>query len=389
MKKIKIAVIAHGCRRGGGLFGTLNLLRAFKNVVQEEQFLLICSAGCGYEELELPSGSDLHVYKGSHSPFERYWFERVMLPKIVGRYNPDVIFGAGNIGLTNPGVPQALFIHMPYLLYDKEYYRDIHWRLRLRIAALKSQIKKSLPATNLIFCQTPVVRRRFSERFCYPESHINILRWPAPAEIRPTTRLEVPSVFDKSSSNFYILLLTRYMTHRNPSVLIPLCEHYGEEIRAKKIKFITTVEAQDGPRAGKFLKGISKHHLEDVIINVGCLSREDVSRYFSNSHVLWLPTTLETLGLPFLEAMTMGVPILVPDLDFAHYVCGDAAIFHDPWKIESMFNKIMLLRENACIREELIGKGKAELDNRTKFAENWEEVAANVIRDLKLLVKQN
>ena len=141
MKKIKIAVIAHGCRVGGGLFGTLNLLKAFKNVAQDEQFLLVCSAGYGYEEIELPPNSKFFIYKGGHSPLVRTWFERVTLPKIVERYNPDVIFGPGNIGLTKPRAPQALFIRMPYLLYDKKYYPDIDWRLQFRVMALRHQIK--------------------------------------------------------------------------------------------------------------------------------------------------------------------------------------------------------------------------------------------------------
>jgi glycosyltransferase involved in cell wall biosynthesis len=389
MKKYKIAIIAHGCRTGGGLFGTLNLLRALSSVAQNEQFLLICSEAYGYEEIELPADSELFIYRGQHSPFERTWFERVTLPKVVARYNPDVILGAANIGLTKPCAPQALYIRMPYLLYDRNHYPDIDWRWQLRIAALKSQVKKSLQGTGLIFAQTPIVKRRFSERFDYPQDQINVLRLPPPAEIRPTTKLEIPSVFDESSDSFYILLLTPYMLHRNPSALITLCKRYAGEIRSKQIKFITTVEVEDHPHAGRFLKEVSKHRLEDVIINVGRLSREDVARYLSHTHLLWLPTTLETLGLPFLEAMAVGVPILAPDLDFARYVCGEAALFYNPWDVESMFSKITVLGEDAPLREHLVESGKAQLADRAKFAESWEEVAANMIRDLRLLVKRN
>lgn len=388
MKKKKIAIIAHNCRTGGGLFGTLNLLKAFKNVAQDEQILLVCSAGYGYEGLELPPNSDFYVYQGSHSPLERTWFERLTLPKIIKRYNPDVILGLANIGLTKPHVPQALIIRQAYLIYDKRYYSEIHWLWQLRIAALRSQIKKSLPATDLVFAQTPIVKRRFSETFHYPENQINILRWPPPTEINPAVVSEIPDIFDRSSGDFYVLLLTRYMAHRNPSVLIPICRLHGEQIRAKQIKFITTVERQDHQRAGKFLEEISKYHLEDVIINVGSLSREDVARYLFYSDVFWLPTTLETLGLPFMEAMVMGVPILAPDLDFARYVCGEAACYYDPWNTETAFEKILLLREDATIRQKLIDKGKTQLANRSQFAENWEEVAKDLIQDLRALAEK-
>jgi glycosyltransferase involved in cell wall biosynthesis len=288
--------------------------------------------------------------------------------------------------LTHPGVPQALFIRLPYLLYDKKHFPDIPLIARLRLAEVRSTIKKSLPATKLLFCQTPVVKGRLSDTFGYPENQISILRFPCPREIAPSTASEVPSVFEKSSDKFYVLLLTRYMTHRNPGVLIPLCKRYAIQLRAKQVKFITTVQKQDHPHAGRFLEEVSRNQLEDVIINVGRLSREDVSRYLSHCHLLWLPTLMETLCIPFLEAMTTGVPILAPDLDFARYVCGEAAIFYDPWNIESMFTRIMLLKEDACLRKDLIAKGKAELGNRTKFSKNWQEVAADVIRNLRAMV---
>lgn len=388
MKKIKIAIIAHNCRTGGGLFGTLNLLKAFKNVAQNEKVLLVCSAGYGYEELELPQNSEFYIYRGSHSPLERTWFERVMLPKIVNHYNPDVILGLANIGLTKPHVPQALIIRQPYLVYDKRHYPEIHWLSQVRTTALRLQVKKSLPATNLIFAQTPVIKHRFSKTFGYPENQINILRWPAPAEINPAVVSEIPYILDRSSADFYVLLLTRYMAHRNPSALIPICRLHGEEVRAKRIKFITTVEIQDHPRAYRFLKQISKYNLEDIIINVGILSREKVAQYLYYSHVLWMPTTSETLCLPFMEAMAMDTAILAPDLDFARYVCKEAACYYDPWNIETAYEKILLLRKDAAIRQKLTDKGKMQLKNRSQFAENWEEVAKDLIQDLRALAER-
>jgi glycosyltransferase involved in cell wall biosynthesis len=389
MKEIKIAIVAHSCRAGGGLIGTLDLLRALKKVSQKERFLLVCSTGYGYENIELPANTEYFVYTGGHSLLERYWFEHIKLPKIVERYGPDVIFAAGNIGLTKPSVPQAIFIRQAYLFYDISYYPDIDWRLRLRMAALKSKVKKSLRRTNLVFCQTPVVKKRFSEEFSYPENQIDILRFPAPAEVKPKAGVKKPAVMDESVNDLYILVLTRYMPHRNPGVLIPFCIRYHRELCSKGIKFITTVGDSVYRQADVFLKDISKHKLGDIIVNVGDLSREDVQIYFTYSDVLWMPTTLETLCLPYLEAMAMGVPILAPDLDFARYVCGEAAVFYDPWDIESLFNKIMLISEDTCLRKQLRQNGKVQLGDRKKFSEDWDEVAFDVLTALRGLAEGN
>jgi len=389
MKKTKIAIIAHGCRSGGGLVGTLNLLRAFKDVAENEEILLVCSAGYGYEQIKLPLGSDIYVYQGIHFPVARQWFERITLPLIIDRYNPDVIFGPGNIGLTKPKVSQAIFIRTAYLFYNREkYYPNATIKERIRLAALRDQVKTSLiNGTNLVFVQTPVVRERVAVAFDYPITQINVLRLPPPADVQFPSDDTVPPVFRSGENDFNILIMTPYMTHRNPDVLIPLCRNYCRQFREQHIRFITTITAGEHRYAERFLKNISRYGFEDIILNVGELSRSEVAKYFINSQFLWLPTMIETLCFPFLEAMTLGTPIMAPDLDFARYVCGDAAVFYDPWNVDSIFRSIMLMRENASLRRELAEKGKIELGDRKKFAANWEEAAVDVIRNLRLLVK--
>jgi glycosyltransferase involved in cell wall biosynthesis len=279
-------------------------------------------------------------------------------------------------------------LHNAYPLYSKKYYPEISLKERLRFALLKSQIKKSLPSTQLVFVQTPVVRQRLARCFSYPESRIKTLPWPPPSDIKPTASLKPPSVFDKSTDVFYVLVLTRYTAHRNPSILIPLCRRYDGELREQHVRFITTVEPDDYPGAKAFLKKITRSYWQDIIINVGSLSREEVLRYYLHSDLLWLPTLVETLCLPYLEAMNMEVPIMAPDLDFARYVCGEAAVYYDPWDIESMFSGILQVRKSDALRKELIEKGKKGLLDIERFSESWEEVADNIIRDLRQLAGQ-
>jgi glycosyltransferase involved in cell wall biosynthesis len=197
----------------------------------------------------------------------------------------------------------------------------------------------------------------------------------------------VPGVLDKSWGDFFVLLLTRYLPHRNPEVLIPLCSRYASQFRQQRIKFITTLDDETDRPSRAFLNKAGRRGLGDIIINIGPLSRKDVSRYMWHSDVLWLPTYMETLCLPFLEAMVLGVPILAPDLDFARYVCGEAAVFYDPWDIDSVFTKIMVLRQDSTLRKALAERGKVELADRNRFSANWEEVAGDMLRELRRLAE--
>lgn len=385
MKKPKIAFIAHNLRAGGGLVGTLNLLKSLKNASANEKFLVIYPKGCGYEDIELPADSEIFVYSRNHSPLQRIWFEAISLPKIVRCFRPDVICGLGNIGLNNPCAPQAIFVHFPFVMYDKDDYPKMPFIANLKTEALRRQIKKSAAKSDLIFCQTPVVKKRFVERFGYPEDKIRIIRWPPPDEIARPVGSTAPRVLDKSGGDFFIFIMTRYLPYRNPGVLIPLCKKYGVEFRRHRIRFITNVNAERSRPSWEFVNEIHRQHFDDIVTNVGVLPREEVSNYLWHSDVLWLPTYIETLCLPFLEAMTLGVPILAPNIDFARYVCGQAAVFYDPGDIDSAFEKIMLLRQDSTLRKTLAERGKVELADRTKFSANWEEVAAEMLRELRQL----
>jgi glycosyltransferase involved in cell wall biosynthesis len=365
----------------------LNLLRALKNVSASEQFFIIYSKGYGYEEIELPADSKVYIYSGSHSPLQRSWFEVVSLPKIVRDFRPDVICGLGNVGLSRPCARQAVLIHNSYFLYDNKHWPDARLTFRIRLAALRWQIAKSAAKTDLIFCQTPVMKMRFAERFNYPADKIRLVHWPPPDEIKRPADSMVPGALDKSRGDFFVLLLTRYLPHRNPKVLIPLCSRYATQLRQQRIKFVTTLDDETDLPSRAFLNQAGRRGLGDIIINVGPLSRQEVSQYMWHSDVLWLPTYIETLCLPFLEAMTLGVPILAPDLDFARYVCGEAAVFYDPWDIDSAFEKIMLLRQDSTLRKTLAERGKVELADRNRFSANWEEVAGDMLRELRQLAK--
>lgn len=386
MKSIKIAVIAYSCRSGGGLVQTINLLKALKNVSQQERYLIICPANCGYEGIELPPHSSLYVYRDAHTLYPRLKFEYIKLPRIVADYAPDVIFSPANVGLAKPPAPQAIYVRNGYFFYGRKHYPDMHLRMRLRFMLLRRQMKQFIDASEWIFCQTPVVKERFCRAYSYPKDRVTVLGFPPPTEIALAAKTDVPVVVDQTTDTFYVLVLTDYMPHRNPHVLIPLCDKYAGQLRKHRVKFITTVNTKDNRRSKIFLRDVTKKHFDDIIINVGQLCREEVAAYLQAADVLWLPTLMECLPTPYLEAMSVGLAILAPDLDFAKYVCEEAAVYYDPWDIDSMFEKIMLLRENQEISQVLVSKGKLQLQNSNKFPQNWEEVALTILQELRKLV---
>jgi glycosyltransferase involved in cell wall biosynthesis len=69
---------------------------------------------------------------------------------------------------------------------------------------------------------------------------------------------------------------------------------------------------------------------------VGQLASDAVIAYYSSFDALLFLSRAESLGLPLVEAMWIGLPIVCPDLPYARTLCGDVAIYFDPGSIDSL-----------------------------------------------------
>jgi glycosyltransferase involved in cell wall biosynthesis len=87
---------------------------------------------------------------------------------------------------------------------------------------------------------------------------------------------------------------------------------------------------------------------------------------------LFLPTLLESFGNIYLEAMSLGVPILTSDRDFARWVCGESALFFDPLSAYSIVESIKNLSDHMTNTSEYRTAVQAQL---ARFPKNHREVA--------------
>ncbi len=60
-----------------------------------------------------------------------------------------------------------------------------------------------------------------------------------------------------------------------------------------------------------------------------------MDRYATVDGVMFLSTS-ESYGLPLVEAMACGLPVVCPDLEYARTICGDVAIYFDPNDVASL-----------------------------------------------------
>jgi glycosyltransferase involved in cell wall biosynthesis len=84
--------------------------------------------------------------------------------------------------------------------------------------------------------------------------------------------------------------------------------------------------------------------------------------------MLVMPSLVETVGLPMLEAMSLGLPVLAADRPYAHDICQDAAWFFDPLSSADFAAKSARLLLDPSLRNDLAVKGRARSANLTSAA---------------------
>jgi glycosyltransferase involved in cell wall biosynthesis len=96
----------------------------------------------------------------------------------------------------------------------------------------------------------------------------------------------------------------------------------------------------------------------DRIIVTGYLMEEELARWYARASIFAFPSLDEGFGMPILEAMAAGVPVIAGNRSALPEVCGDAAEQVDPESVEQLAEALVRLATDEERRRELIARGR-------------------------------
>jgi glycosyltransferase involved in cell wall biosynthesis len=108
---------------------------------------------------------------------------------------------------------------------------------------------------------------------------------------------------------------------------------------------------------GSVFKAQVKDNRHAPIRFLGRISDEELIDYYHNALFFLYPSLYEGFGIPPLEAMANGCPVLVSDIAPFREILGDSVLYCNPLDIQSIADGIKTLIENEKIRTRLIEKG--------------------------------
>jgi glycosyltransferase involved in cell wall biosynthesis len=153
----------------------------------------------------------------------------------------------------------------------------------------------------------------------------------------------------------FLLYVGNVKPHKNLQALVRAFALIADEtdhdllIVGKKEGFITGDEAPSKEAA----------KLEGRVHFTGHVSEELLKQYVAHAEALVFPSLYEGFGLPALEAMAAGCPVIASSVASLPEVCGDAVLYCDPYQPRDIASRILELLDDDAGRRELKLKGNA------------------------------
>lgn len=123
-----------------------------------------------------------------------------------------------------------------------------------------------------------------------------------------------------------------------------------------------------------FWQRIKKEYQDKDIIYRGYVSDEELVTLYKNAGCFVMPSFEEGFGIPLLEAMALGCPVVSSNAGSLPEIGGDAAIYFDPHSEKDIITKISMVLEDEDLRKNLIKKG---LKRYKKFS--WKKMAKQTL----------
>lgn len=111
------------------------------------------------------------------------------------------------------------------------------------------------------------------------------------------------------------------------------------------------------------LRLLREKNLSQKVKITGFLPDKEVKTLYDNAFAYVFPSSNEGFGIPVIEAMRAGIPVIISDQEALQEIAGNAALIHETGNVKDLTSQIKLLLDAPEVKENLLEKG----NKRWKF----------------------
>ncbi len=348
----------------------LHLVNSLAEIDRENEYVLLQSRKDETTILEQPNFRRVSLWTPSHHRLERYALNVELM-----RLGLDVLHSPDFIPPHRPSCRSVITVHdLAFLLYP-------HF-LTKESARYYGHIDEAVRWTDHIIAVSQSTRRDTIQHLGVPEDKITVVHEAANPIFRPIDRQEArDQVRDRHGVDApFVLFVSTIEPRKNVPTLLravwQLVECYKEEVHL-------VLAGGKGWLFEDAFAVVDELDMDDRVHFVGRVTSEELLSLYNAAELLAHPAFYEGFGLPPLEAMACGLPVIVSNVASLPEVVGDAGLLIDPHDVDELTVAMWRILNLPDLRQELIDKGQRQA---ARFS--WERAARETLEIYRLAFRK-
>lgn len=254
-----------------------------------------------------------------------------------------------------------LLRHVDFTIYSKISSKLLKDRISLVITVSKSE------------------KRNISRKLSIPEEKIKVIYHGVSDAFKPLSNKE--EIMKRLSRKYnidspFIFHVSSYQPRKNVEGII-------KAFAVCKRKYGIEEKLVIGGKQPYKLRSIVKHlGLEKDVIFTGYIDEKDLPLFYNVAEVFVFPSFYEAFGMPILEAMASGCPLITSNVYAMPEIAGDATVLVNPYNVNEIAEAIYNVLSDKNLRRRLIQKGL----RRAKMF-SWEKCAEEHLKVYKMVME--
>ena len=358
---MKIALMLRNLGEKGGInVYTMNVVLNLLNIDHNNDYLILYK-----DENQMGTFSDFKNVKEFliKAPNKLIW-DQVNVPRFLANKHVDLVFNPKHTVSILGKWKKTMVIHGAEQFEVKSAFailNRIYTRLTMPMYARNSDIVITTTNTGIVDLSRHLKLQKNRFRYVYEGAHDRFKRLDKDLCFKIRDKYNLPEKF--------ILFVGGLTPLKNFDRIIKAFEKLNN-VHSHSLVFV-------GFKRFKFkndLSIVSDLIKENKVIFPGFVSDDDLPSFYNLAELLIFPSLYEGFGLPALEAMSCGCPVVTSTKGCTREVTGDAAILVDPYDIDDIYKGMCRVIEDSDLRDNMIKKG---LGRSRDFS--WKKTAQGIL----------
>ncbi|MDR1156605.1 MAG: glycosyltransferase family 4 protein [Bacteroidales bacterium] len=347
-------------------FVALESIREIQKMDTENIYYIIVQPG---EDVCLESTANVHVVR-LRCPSYLLW-EQVALPLFLRKIKPDLLHCTSSTAPVFCKIPLVLTLHDIIFMEkrdtgNKSFYQNIGWHYRRFV------LPRILPHCRKIITVSGFESQNIQEAFNVIPEEVSVVYNASSSRFKPIEHYrEVSQKYIDADE--YLFFLGNTDPKKNTLRTLKAYSMYVEQSEKPLPLLIADLKESAVDRILK--DGNIDKNIKSLLYLPGYIKNTDLPYIYNGAKIFLYPSLRESFGIPILEAMACGTPIITSNISAIPEIAGEDAILVSPYDEAAIAGEIIRLETDPDYYQQQVDYG---IERARHFS--WNIIASNLIR---------